>query len=211
VASFAPPFEQAWKWEVSYPANWKVPVENTLEMYHLPSLHRRTLGDYRDESHYTHVLGDRCSTLHTTEYHPLVTIVQAWMLRRLGIKPTNGYVHHHVHPNTVFIGQDSMRLAEQFVPTGPTSAVQRVWVYAARGFRRNPLAFVIARLLRHFVTTITRRILTEDLPVFTSSQQGLQVSSHRGVLGTLEERIHLFQKYILEMCGEPTDSNGRPG
>ena len=61
------------------------------------------------------------------------------------------------------------------------------------------------RLMRHFVTSISQRILSEDLPVFAEVQRGLEASTHPGVLGTLEERIHVFQKYVLDACGDPVD------
>src|SRR5690606_5900269 len=171
--SFVPPFRQVWAWEVRIPANWKVPTENTLEMYHLPCLHVKTFGRYLEEEHYTHVLGERSSSVLTTEYHAFITAVQNWMLRRLGVRPTNTYAHHLIHPHTVYIGMDSMRLAEQFVPVDAATTIQRVRLYAVQGFRRNPLARAVARMMRYFVRMITRRILTEDLVVFGQVQRGL--------------------------------------
>lgn len=32
-------------------------------------------------------------------------------------------------------------------------------------------------------------------------QRGLEASPHRGVIGTREERIYVFQKYVLDTCG----------
>jgi phenylpropionate dioxygenase-like ring-hydroxylating dioxygenase large terminal subunit len=203
--SFAPPFRLGWQWQVDFPANWKVPVENTLEMYHLPCLHRKTFGKYTTEENCTHVLAERSSTLQTHEYYPWVSGILAWMIRRLGGTPTHAYTHHHVHPNFVFIGMDVFRLAEAFVPTSPTTTSQRVWLYTLRGPRKGPLARAVGRLLRWLVVKTTRAILQEDLPIFADVQRGLQASPHRGVLGTIEERVHCFQEYVLRTCGESSD------
>ncbi len=65
AASFAPPFQPAWTWEKPLPCNWKVPVENTLEAYHVPCLHRKTLDMYPPEEAVSHVLNEKWSTLRT--------------------------------------------------------------------------------------------------------------------------------------------------
>ena len=43
--------------------------------------------------------------------------------------------------------------------------------------------------------------MTEDLGIFADQQQGLSTSRHKGVIGTREERIYAFQKYLLEKQG----------
>lgn len=207
AAAFAPPFRQMWKHEFLYEANWKVPTENTLEMYHIPCLHEKTFGHYGPEEMYTHTLEDRYTCLDTREYLRFVTASQNWMLRRLGVKPSNTYTHHHTHPNTVFIFQDSMRMAEQFVPVSPTQSIQRVWFYGVVGRRKNPLAKLVGWVLRSIASRVTWRILNEDIPIFPQVQRGLAATSHRGVIGTLEERLNAFQQYILRECSDGVEQS----
>jgi hypothetical protein len=47
---------------------------------------------------------------------------------------------------------------------------------------------------------ITRRILVEDMGLYADIQRGLAASPHAGVLGRCEERIHAFQRYLVELC-----------
>ena len=199
--SFGPPFRPVWQWRVGFPANWKVPVENTLEMYHIPCVHQKTFGEYAREEDVTHLLGERHTTLHTREYYPRVTAVQNWMVRRLGGAITNIYTHHHVHPNFIYTGTDVMRMATAFVPTSPTTTSQWVWLYALRGRRHGPLARLVAWVLRRVVVGVTRAILKEDVPIFAQQQRGLNVSPHPGVLGTIEERLYAFHAYLRKECG----------
>jgi choline monooxygenase len=201
AGSFGPPFRPVWQWRVDFPANWKVPVENTLEMYHIPCIHRKTFGVYAREEDVTHLLGERSTTLHTREYYPRVTAVQNWMVRRLAGEITNVYTHHHAHPNLIFTATDVMRMATAFVPTSPTTTSQWVWLYALHGRRKGPLARLVGWALKKCVVGITRAILKEDVPIFAQQQPGLQASPHPGVLGTLEERLYAFHRYLLKGCG----------
>jgi hypothetical protein len=56
------------------------------------------------------------------------------------------------------------------------------------------------------VRSAVQKILGEDVPIFERQQRGLRNSTHRGVLGALEERVHYFQQYILRTCY----GDGRP-
>ena len=48
----------------------------------------------------------------------------------------------------------------------------------------------------HLKAGITKTIMKEDLELLPDIQKGLQHSSHEGVLGRCEERIHAFQAYV---------------
>ncbi len=198
--SFAPPFRYAWKFDEPFPSNWKVAVENTVEGYHVPSLHPGTLEMYPPEETITHLLNEKWSTLHTREYNKLVTHIQNWLVRRTGVEPTNRYTHHLIYPNTAFVRMDIFAMCMNYLPTGPTTSVQRAWLYTLRGPGRGPLARGSAWILRLLTTWIVKRILVEDVAIFGEVQKGLEASCHRGVLGTLEERIYPFQSFILHTC-----------
>src|SRR5439155_10176060 len=45
-AWFAPPYGLKWTWQTDYRANWKIPIENSLESYHVPCLHAKTFGTF---------------------------------------------------------------------------------------------------------------------------------------------------------------------
>jgi hypothetical protein len=87
--------------------------------------------------------------------------------------------------------------------TSPTTTRHRVWVYTLRGTRRNPWAWLVRGLLSWLVVKVARQVVIEDAPIFADVQKGLEASAHPGVIGTREERIYAFQKYVLAACGRP--------
>ncbi|MEL7265429.1 MAG: hypothetical protein AAFP69_11575 [Planctomycetota bacterium] len=45
------------------------------------------------------------------------------------------------------------------------------------------------------------RIFSEDCAIFHAQQNGLRHSPHPGAISSREERIHQFQRYIIEKTG----------
>jgi phenylpropionate dioxygenase-like ring-hydroxylating dioxygenase large terminal subunit len=199
--SFGPPFRQIWKWEADYEANWKVVAENSLESYHIPCLHRKTFGILPPEETSEHALTERYTTFRTREMFSWISAIQNWFVRRLGMKTTNIYTHHHVHPSLIYTGNDVHRIAQLIVPTSPTTTHHTVWVFGIEGRRFGPLARLLGWTMRRMVKYVARKVILEDAPIFADIQKGLNGSPFRGVIGTREERIHCFQKYVLRNCG----------
>jgi choline monooxygenase len=207
---FAPPFRQAWVWQTDYDANWKIVLENSLESYHIPCLHQKSFGVMPPEETCNHDLADRHTTFCTPETYSWISTIQNMLVRSLGQTTTNIYTHHHAHPNMTFISMDVMRMVHVLLPTSATTCRHRVWLYSLRGFRRNPLAWLIAKVLSGFVVRVARQITLEDAGIFADVQKGLQASTCRGVIGTREEHICAFQKYLLNACGrEAAPLNGK--
>jgi phenylpropionate dioxygenase-like ring-hydroxylating dioxygenase large terminal subunit len=202
---FGPPFRLAWTWETNYEANWKVVVENSLESYHIPCLHRKSFAVPPPEETCRHLLDERYTTFHTPETFGWISRMQNFLVRSLGQKTTNTYTHHHVHPNLIFISMDVMRMAQLVVPTSATTTRHLVWVYTLRGTRHNPWAYLVRRMLSWLVVKVARQVLLEDAPIFPEIQQGLQASPHAGVIGTREERIYAFQKYLVAAYGREVE------
>jgi phenylpropionate dioxygenase-like ring-hydroxylating dioxygenase large terminal subunit len=200
AAYFAPPYRQAWKWEGDYAANWKVIVENSLESYHIPCLHAKTFGTMPPAESCDHELNERYTTFRTPEPEGWIRHVQAWVVRRLGLTPTSIYFHHHTHPNLIFTSLDVHRMAQLIVPTSPTSSHHIVWLHTIRGTRNGVAARLLSWMMARLVTKIARQIVLEDAPIFADVQRGLSASVHRGVIGTREERVYVFQKYVADTC-----------
>jgi phenylpropionate dioxygenase-like ring-hydroxylating dioxygenase large terminal subunit len=205
---YAPPFRLAWTWQADYPANWKVVVENSLESYHIACLHRRSFGVAPPEEVCRHDLAERHTTFRVPETFSWISRVQNLMVRSLGQPTTNVYVHHHAHPNLIFISMDVMRMAQLVVPTSATTTRHRVWVYTLRGTRRNPWAWLVRQALSRLVVKVARQVLLEDAPIFGDVQKGLQASAHPGVIGTREERIYYFQRWLRQACGRRPEGDG---
>jgi len=88
-------------------------------------------------------------------------------------------------------------------------------VFTLRGRRRNPFAWAVGRFLRPIVVAVGKKVYAEDGSIYTSVQRGLGASPHPGVIGTREERVHVFQQYVLdhtrgvsELPLAPVEANG---
>jgi len=196
-----PEFQCHWIWEYEAACNWKVPAENTLESYHVPALHQKFYGNfYPSEERSVHVL--------TPEYTQLTylsdTRMEAWQarLRRWsGGTPRNEYVHRHIHPNLIVMTTDTYNCLWTYQPLTPRQVRIRFRAFALRGLNRDPITrlgtWVNARLGKRS----TLQIHLEDLDVYPAQQRGLEASTHPGVIGTREERIYTFQKYVLDKLG----------
>lgn len=201
---FSAPSRFNMSWDYEYGTNWKVPIENTLEAYHIPELHPNSfLGVYPGEDFSTHTLEESYTRL---EYN----IREFWLVYRLlrrgvlllGGKLTNTYIHHHIHPNFVVIFVDLHAYAFSYVPVTAGTSKVRLITYSFRGSRRNPISWITWQISKFFGKRSVLQIALEDASIFADQQRGLESSPHPGCIGTLEERLYFFQKYVLNQCGE---------
>ncbi|MDB5348564.1 MAG: dioxygenase Rieske iron-sulfur component [Schlesneria sp.] len=199
-------FGQGWEpflnEDAEHECNWKVPVEGTLEAYHVPQVHPSTFGTFPQEAKTSHVLGSNHTTLSTrlpfgasSKLDGIFQWLEARFLRLMGRIPTADYRHHHCFPNVLFSFTDAVSLCQCLVPTGPESCRSIVRQFGYVGKSRGPRRW-IARIWGRLAARITKRILAEDRALFKSVQQGLRNSTHEGMLGRCEERIHAFQVYV---------------
>jgi choline monooxygenase len=203
--SFAAPYACNWQYAADFACNWKIPVENTVETYHLPYVHPQTLGGFGliPEEAQKHYLENRSTTLvfdlgRDTPLMRQQRRVAGWLG---GGTDTSEYVHHHIFPNLVFTFTDLFMYAQVYLPAGPETSTTRAWMFSLDGTRRNPFARLIARLAaRHGVRSNTA-IQREDASVFAAQQQGLRATPFRGCIGTREERIWCFQRYVKDAVG----------
>lgn len=198
---FTEPYHQVWRYEAEYPANWKIVAENSLESYHIPCLHQKSFGIVPAEETCDHDLNNHSTTFRTPETYSWISKIQNFMVRSVGGSVSNLYTHHHVHPNLIFISMDVMRMAQLILPLAPGRTLHRVWVYSLRGTRGNPWAWMTRKILDRLVRSISRQILLEDAPIFAEVQRGTKASRFRGVIGTREERVYAFQRYIRDKLG----------
>lgn len=192
-------YRQAWKWDATYDANWKIPLENSLESYHVPCLHSKTFGGLPREENCAHELDERFTTFRFRD-PSWQNRLQAWWVRRLGLPADLDYMHHHLHPNVTFVKLAVLRMVHVIWPTSPTSCRHLAWTFTARGHRPGLVRRISAAVLSPITVFFARQVTLEDRGIFADVQKGLEASVHRGVIGTREERIFLFQKYVLDKC-----------
>jgi len=204
ATSFAAPYRCNWRYASDFPCNWKIPVENTVETYHLPWVHPHTLGGFGliPEEAQKHWLENKSTTLvydlgDSSEPARKQRQVVGW----LGGGTTSGqYVHHHVFPNLVFTTSDLFNYCQVYLPTGPATSRTLAWMFSLEGTRRNPFARVIARLVARHGVKANSAIQREDASVFASQQRGISATPFKGCIGTREERIWCFHDWLRRAC-----------
>lgn len=189
-------------------ANWKVVIENSLEGYHVPSVHSATFmqasGMAKEHNSPKFFIGNG---QHSHLEHAAET---EWLNRfqRMGSKIGKWpwyfehYTHHFVFPNltvTSFMGY-SFHI-QRFDPTG----VDRTTVHSRTvgvDFK-NPTP-AGERIMEHIYSdghAFTRKVFAEDALICKRVQSGLKSAEKPAILaGGLEDRVLHFQRtYELAM------------
>ena len=187
TAAFAAPYRCNWRYAADFDCNWKIPVENTVETYHLPLVHPTTLGGFGliPEEAQKHWLEDRSTTLVFDlgkESEPVKK--QRQVVGWLGGGTTT----------------DQYTYCQVYLPTGPTTSRTLAWMFSLDGTKRNPFARVIARLAARHGVKANTAIQKEDASVFSAQQKGITATPFRGCIGTREERIWCFHDYLKRAC-----------
>ncbi|MFM7151994.1 MAG: aromatic ring-hydroxylating oxygenase subunit alpha [Gemmataceae bacterium] len=204
--SYSNPFRLVWSkcWDIE--ANWKIPLENGLESYHIPCLHARTFRNYPEEPRVLHRMDSTGTSYQTEEMDRWVKKGIRRASRWLGLPSTENYTHCHVFPHLTFVAMDTFRMAQIFYPTSATTSQSMVWIYAPYGPNRGVIPWLYSRINAWLVTEIARKVLLEDAPIFPDVQRGIEQSSFPGVIGRREERIWAFQDHVVRLCNQPSSS-----
>ncbi len=211
-------FDERWtlslKWNPEYAVNWKIPLENSLEAYHVPNVHPHTFRDDPGEAKSEHVLLSNRTAFGTTlpfsAHSRLDEMFQRMggrVAKYLGHDVTNGYWQHHVFPNLLFSFTDSISLCNCIIPSGATTCSATVRQFGRLDARGRAVRNGLGRAWSKLNAVITKRILIEDLQIFESIQAGMRASEQPGVLGRCEERIHRFQEYLVDGVGQGLSDN----
>lgn len=193
-AAFGDAFQTAGAWAVEHAANWKIPVENSLESYHVPQVHPNTFRRLSDPRHATHTLEPTFTALESSA--PPAGAALRWATRLWRDAPARVYAHHHAFPSLLVARTDVSSLAQVVLPTSPLTSRSLVFCFVHRGDRRRLVHRVLTPVLGRVVERYTREVLREDNLIFAGVQRGLRASLHPGVLGAREERVHAFQEYV---------------
>jgi len=208
---FQAPYGLNWTWEEEFDFNWKLPLENTLESYHIPHLHPQSFGGlYPTENATSHVMGQHYSTLHydVTEDRK-ATFWQRLTMKVLKGECTDKYRHVLLYPNHVLVESDVFAYLQTYLPVSRNRMKTVLRMYTYRGESRSPQAYLLSRMTAGNLKKMTKAVLDEDMLVCVDQQRGLESSRHRGCIGTREERVYAFQRYIRERCVD--DANSESG
>ena len=203
AATTSGPWRCIWRWEYEYPCNWKLGIENTVETYHLPCVHKKTFsGIYPSEEAQAHELEGRGSSLrYDLREAADLTKTQRRVVRHLGGTSTDIYTHYVIYPHLVFTTSDLYTHAHMYLPVSPTTSLAIVRMYSFHGQKRDPWRRLLAWIVAQSGRRSNRMIQLEDATLFPALQRGVEASPHTGCLGTREERIWAFQRYVCQQAG----------
>ena len=196
--SYGGAYQYAATWEKDFACNWKVVLENSLESYHIPQIHPTTFKEFPPEENAWHELTDRFTSFRTVPPREFATFAQDWIVRRLGETVLNEYWHRALHPHATGSALDSFRMMQCVFPTGPTTCRYRCIFFTLRGYRKNPFAWMLYRMLKSIAIFVGKKVFAEDGSIYAGVQRGMASSPHAGVIGTREERVYQFQKFVLD-------------
>ena len=189
-------------------ANWKIPVENTIETYHIPIVHPNTLVRYAPEDTMHVELSGQYSffswnLVQTRRYVRQCNRWLAWI--EPGYRHSPYYATTHMLPACFCIRTDLMLQFMTVRPVGPLESVLEVWLFILAPFRRSWIGSMIARRWGNHKEFIIKAVLDEDLPLYEQLQEGLMHSPFHGTISMREELIFNFQNYIARKCHMSAD------
>lgn len=195
-------------WEYAIQANWKIPIENTIETYHIPIVHPRTLVEYAPESEMHVELGEQHSffSWNLTQdagYVRRCNRLLPWI--EPGYRHSPYYATSHMLPACFCIRTDLML---QFMTVHPVAAAQsvlEVWLFILMPMQRSCVGSYVMRRWGKHKEAIVKAVLAEDLPLYEQLQEGLTNSPFRGTISSREELIFNFQNFIVRQCGMSAD------
>lgn len=196
--------------EVEHSCNWKIPIENVLETYHVPFVHQNPLarhpewfkvfsGKRSGDREIVHQLRERF-----TSYEDSLGAESRFYraaMQLLHPAATTDYVHHHAFPNVVFGYTSIARFVQVIEPIDRASSRASIRLFFDFG-QAAPTFLVraVEPALRLVASRLIELVLREDAAVYVDVQRGMEASPHAGVLGCREERVHAFQAYVANAC-----------
>jgi len=220
-----PDWKPAVERELTLSANWKIPVEGSLESYHIPEVHPQTFAVDPGEANSDHAFAKYSSSFFSSfnaQRFPdrLLRVWEKFILRLLGVKYLGAYEHHHVFPNLLISHTESLTLVQIIRPVTGGTSLSDVWQYGRQSRRSNPISKLTAFLWGRFTGWLSYQVLKEDIRIFSRVQRGESAAVDHAVLGRCEERLHAFQQFIVAQidtvqrngtsmesppsCGQPT-------
>jgi choline monooxygenase len=187
-------------WTVEYECNWKVLIENTLEDYHVTSIHFATAGETPAFSQIAHTLDEkfvgfenRAPGFDTRAVH--------WMAARTRPDPQFTYFQYVSYPSLIFAMSPLSSHLHLVMPTSPTTCRADIILFLSRA-SAGPMHWLVHCMMRRPAIRLSKKFVEEDRTICNDVQKGIAAARFPGTLGCREERVHVFQQYVVDRCGD---------
>ncbi|MCA9136759.1 MAG: Rieske 2Fe-2S domain-containing protein, partial [Planctomycetales bacterium] len=182
--------------EIEYPTDWKIPIEGSLESYHLDEIHANTFGSAPAESECDHSFSETGSVFETSaRVSSFLANLEVKVVRGITGHFNPTYRHVHVFPNVMASFTDSMTLVYQIYPTAQRQSRMAVFGFTPRSRRWGWFGKYLGWCLGLAATRLAKQVLAEDAAIFPEVQAGLEASITPRIFARSEERLHAFHKY----------------
>ena len=192
------------------PANWKIVVENSLEGYHVPVVHSRTLGAADGmAAGYEAVNEDFASPRHSSmTKRAEAGWLGKWsrMSRAIGDWPFrfDHYIHYLIFPNltiTSFLGYSFH--VQRFDPLNHLATQVHSRILSSRFSGQTEAGRRMIAKMHADGIDFTHRVFAEDLTVCASVQSGMSQAARPALLAADHERrvLHFQQAYLAALAG----------
>ncbi|MDB5348557.1 MAG: dioxygenase alpha subunit yeaW [Schlesneria sp.] len=207
-------------WEYAFNANWKIPVENTIESYHVPLVHPNSLVNFASEEQIVHEIHPQATVMRTPTLPPaFYRRLSRWVLPWLDARCTvDHYELFHGFPNLFLIRIDAMLQVMAIFPISPTTCRMTVRVYGLRAAKETWMSRWLTWGWGNLKARIVRWVLSEDARLYPDLQRGMECSPFEGTISMREELVFAFQDYVRRQCEQPQvggtppfSSETRPG
>jgi len=191
-------------------ANWKVCVENTLESYHVRSVHPETFARLNARtvefgSHPVH-------TSWTADLEAVMMKQLATVKRMLRLdSPFKGYFHQLIFPGVTLATTAGLTWSIQtFRPLSPETTEFTSYVFAAKHEGSDSQREILLEAGKPAIG-FNRSVFEEDRVVCEQVQRGIQQADPAGIgeLSREERRVAAFQSSWLEQMGGLKGPNAR--
>lgn len=190
------------EWSYDFKVNWKIPVENTIESYHVPLVHPHTLVRYGEPEAIEHEIHDYAGIMRSPIVAPeIYRRVANHLLAWLEPGCSHRYRLYHGFPHLFLIRIDALLQVMSVMPLSPEACRMEVKVFVLRAARENLFTRSLTRGWGLFKRAIIRQILSEDAAIYPALQSGMNASPFHGRISAREELIYGFQEYVVRECG----------
>jgi len=194
-------------------ANWKTYIENTIETYHVETVHPTTLCVIPDEKTCRHEIDERWSLLRTFGKPGHLNLMDQVAHRVLGVERDPDYHNLLIYPHLVIGKMSLFSWADQVLPAGPGTMRVLARGFSHTGRHSRWRTGLVRYLVRRWGRKFMQQIVAEDAAVLEDVQKGLEspVQPPGGLISIREERIYHFQQYIRRTTGGSSANARQPG
>lgn len=188
--------EMHFEHELSYDVacNWKVYLENSMESYHSPILHRKHYADPSNPAPWTF---EETKGPYEAMYSTgsVITFGNLPVIEGLSDKQRDGMFHIWVHPNLQIVATPTYMAYRHYLPRGPEK-FQIVFNWCFPPAARDSSKF---DEVANWYYAKSEAILQEDMEICPTVQEGLRSDLYTpGRFSPQEFIVHRIGRYVLE-------------